>query len=99
MLQGTAEVIKNFVKWKLFVTNWKESVDFKRTKWMTATHNLNRVCLLEQRMAIFNKLIKVFFPEKETDVCKSQHVINFILLIDFTDPWRRWMGTYACLNK
>ena len=53
---------------------------------MTATHNLNQVCLLEQRMAIFNKLIKVFFPEKETDVCKSQHVINFILLIDFTDP-------------
>ena len=52
---------------------------------MTATHNLNQLCSFEQRMAIFNKLIKVFFPGKETDVCRSQHVINFILLTDCTN--------------
>ena len=52
---------------------------------MTATHNLNQLCSFEQRMAIFNKLIKVFFLGKETDVCRSQHVINFTLLIDCTN--------------
>ena len=52
---------------------------------MTATHNLNELCSFKQRMALFSKLIKVFFPGKETDVCRSQHVINFILLIDCTN--------------
>ena len=52
---------------------------------MTATHNLNQLCLLEQTMTILNKSIKVILQEEDgvTDDCKSNQVITIIIFFVF----------------
>ena len=52
---------------------------------MTATHNLNQLCLLEQTMTILNKSIKVILQEEDgvTDDCKSNQVITIIIFFCF----------------
>ena len=52
---------------------------------MTATHNLNQLCLLEQTMTILNKSIKVILQEEDgvIDDCKSNQVIIIIIFLLF----------------
>ena len=52
---------------------------------MTATHNLNQLCLLEQTMTILNKSIKVILQDEDgvIDDCKSNQVIITIIFLLF----------------
>ena len=52
---------------------------------MTATHNLNQLCLLDQTMTILNKSIKVILQEEDgvIDDCKSNQVIIIIIFLLF----------------
>ena len=52
---------------------------------MTATHNLNQLCLIEQTMTILNKSIKVILQDEDgvIDDCKSNQVIITIIFLLF----------------
>ena len=52
---------------------------------MTATHNLNQLCLLEQTMTILNKSIKVILQDEDgvIDDSKSNQVIITIIFLLF----------------
>ena len=52
---------------------------------MTATHNLNQLCLIEQTMTILNKSIKVILQDEDgvIDDSKSNQVIITIIFLLF----------------
>ena len=52
---------------------------------MTATHNLNQLCLVEQAMTILNKSIKVILQDEDgvIDDSKSNQVIITIIFLLF----------------
>ena len=52
---------------------------------MTATHNLNQLCLVEQTMTILNKSIKVILQDEDgvIDDSKSNQVIITIIFLLF----------------